>query len=314
MKRNEEITAAVILGGISEERPVSLETGRAVFNALKRKNFNVKLIDPALGEKQHDDAENFFSYNPENLNKRKFFETFQSGLFNEVDVAFIALHGLYGEDGTTQTLLDLLNVPFVGAGAFASAIGMNKYATKIMSEKAGVIFPEGILAKKNDFDMENLKRQVTEKLGDTFVVKPNKQGSSFGLSVCNGIDELEKALEKGFEVDDELLIEEFIGGRELTVSVLFDEALPVLEIVPESGLYDYKAKYESENTEYIVPANIEKRLSKQMRDAALKVFNAIGCKDYARVDFRLNDNNEFYCLEINTLPGMTSHSLLPKAA
>ncbi len=310
-KRN--ITVGLILGGISGERSVSLETGKAVYDALERRGFGVKLIDPALGKNQYGNAEEYWEKEIKEFSKKKFFEAFCAETFSGVDVAFIGLHGPYGEDGVTQTLLDLLGVPYVGSDAFASANGMNKYITKIIAEKYGVKFPEGILARKNDFDSETLKQSVKAAFGKKFVVKPNRQGSSLGLSVCESVSELENALDKGFAVDDELLIEEFIDGRELTVSILFGKALPVLEIIPESGLYDFEAKYETDSTRYDVPAKIEDEIAAEMQSAAEKVFAALGARDYARVDFRMRDR-EFYCLEINTLPGMTSHSLLPKAA
>ncbi len=311
---NNRINVALILGGISGERPVSLETGNAVFKALKDKNFNVKLIDPTLGKNQYANDADYWEREINEFAKDKFFETFCADNFSEIDVAFIALHGPYGEDGVTQMLLDLLGIPYVGSGSFASALAMSKYTTKVFGEKNGVKFPKGFLVERNSFDLKFAQEKIKNEFGGKFVVKPNQQGSSLGLSVCESADELETAVNKGFEADDELLIEEFIEGRELTVSVLHGKALPVLEIRPESGLYDFEAKYETDTTRYLIPAPIDENIATEMQNSALKVFNALGCEDYARVDFRMRENGEFYCLEINTLPGMTSHSLLPKAA
>ncbi len=312
MKSNKEINVGLILGGISGERPVSLETGKAVYDALLSLGFNVKLIDPALGKNQYEITEHYWGKIPTDLNKAKFYETFSPVVFEGIDVAFIALHGTFGEDGITQTLLDLLSVPFVGSDAFSSAIGINKYFTKIIGEKAGVKFPTGITVRKNDYEIQKIKDEISTF--GKFVVKPNRQGSSLGLSVCNSTNELENAINKGFAVDDELIIEEFIEGRELTVAILHDKTLPLLEIVPDSGLYDYEAKYESDNTNYIVPANVNSEIGDKISSDGMKLFKALGCRDYARVDFKLTNNGEYFCLEINTLPGMTSHSLLPKAA
>ncbi len=311
---NDKITVGLILGGISGERPVSLETGRAVYEALKKRNFGVKIIDPALGKKQYAEDEDYWNKEPQAGSKRNFLETFSAELFDEIDAVFVALHGPYGEDGTTQRLLELLNVPYVGSDSFSSSIGMNKFLTKIVAENSGVKFPHGFLVRKNSFDLISLRQKIEKEIPGKFVVKPNGQGSSLGLTICESVRELENALTKGFEIDDELIIEEFVEGRELTAPILLDRNLPVLEIVPESGLYDFEAKYESDTTKYLVPAPIDEELAEKIKNAGRKVFSAIGCRDYARVDFRLNSENEFFCLEINTLPGMTSHSLLPKAA
>ena len=314
MTSNAEITVGLILGGISGERPVSLESGKAVYDALLSEGFAVKLIDPALGLAQYENPEDYWTKAARDFSPAEIYAAFSPKIFNDVDVVFIALHGSYGEDGVTQTLLDLLGVPYVGSDSFASAIGINKYFTKIIGEKYGVQFPRGFLVKKSESDAYELMKKAREYFNGKFVVKPNRQGSSLGLTVCETAEMLPDALQKGFAVDDELIIEEFIEGKELTVSILLDEALPLIEIVPQSGLYDFEAKYEAETTRYIVPAPVGEGSAYAMQRDALKLFSALGCRHYARVDFRMRGNGEFYCLEINTLPGMTSHSLLPKAA
>ena len=308
------MTVGLLLGGISAERAVSLETGKSVYEALLELGYKVKLIDPAFGDAQPKIADDFFIKKDVESTKKIFLKTFNSENFSGVDVVYNAMHGPLAEDGVTQTLLDLLNLQYVGADALASGIGMDKALSKIMFERVGVKTPKGYLITRKNFSAEKAVEYVYGNLSLPFIVKPNNQGSTIGLTLCNDVGALDEAVGKAFSVADKVLIEEFISGRELTVAVIKDEAFPVLEIVPKSGLYDFDAKYNSDDTDYIVPAEVENNISEKMKDWAVKAFNAIGCRDYGRIDFKLTENNEIYCLEINTLPGMTNHSLVPKMA
>ena len=313
MERN-RITVGLLAGGISEERNVSLETGKSVYSALLQLGYNIKLIDPAFGNEQINSYEEFFSRELIVSSKRIFLETFNAENFSGIDVVYNAMHGPLAEDGVTQTLLDLLGLKYVGADASASAIGMDKWFSKILFEKAGVKTPKGLRVTRNNYSEKEAKFFIEQNLSVPFIVKPNNQGSTIGLTLCKDIKLLNEAVEKAFSVSDKVLIEEYVPGRELTAAVIDGKAFPVLEIVPKSGLYDFEAKYESDDTDFIVPAEIPARFSETMQDWAVKAFNSIGCRDYGRVDFKLTDNNEIFCLEINTLPGMTNHSLVPKMA
>ena len=308
------ITVGLLAGGISEERKVSLETGKSVHSALLDLGYNVKLIDPAFGNGQISSYEDFFSRELPSSSKRTFLETFNSENFAGIDVVYNAMHGPLAEDGVTQTLLDLLGVKYVGADALSSAIGMDKWLSKIIFERAGVKTPKGLLITKGNYSEQEALNFVKKYLNLPFIVKPNNQGSTIGLTLCKDTKLLNDAVGKAFEVADKILIEEYVPGRELTVAVINGKAFPVLEIVPKSGLYDFEAKYESDDTDFIVPAEITASSSEVMQDWAVKAFNAIGCRDYGRVDFKLTGKDEIFCLEINTLPGMTNHSLVPKMA
>ncbi len=313
MERN-RITVGLLAGGISEERKVSLETGKSVYSALLQLGYKVKLIDPAFGMNQISSDKEFFTRQTSKSSGQTFLETFNAKNFSGIDVVYNAMHGPLAEDGVTQTLLDLLGLKYVGADASASAIGMDKWLSKILFDKAGVKTPKGLLVTRNNYSEKDAKYFIEQNLSVPFIVKPNNQGSTIGLTLCKDITLLNDAVEKAFSVSDKVLIEEFVPGRELTAAVINGKAFPVLEIVPKSGLYDFEAKYESDDTDFIVPAEIKSRDAVTIQEWAVKAFEAIGCRDYGRVDFKLTENDEIFCLEINTLPGMTNHSLVPKMA
>ncbi len=278
----------ILNGGISPEKEVSKKTGKAVFEALsKREEYIVIMYDYA----DYESIADFLI----NIKKEKPY------------VVFNALHGEDGENGKIQALFDMEKIPYTGSGYYASAIAMNKFLSNLIVKNANIPVPNSILLKNNK-DYNNIK---IEKF--PIVVKPNDKGSSVGISIVDSKDYLGKALDKAFEYSNEVLLEDYIAGRELTVTILGDKALPVVEIVPKNGWYDYTNKYTKGKTEYIAPAKLTETEKRKIQEYALEIFNLMGCEIYGRVDFRYN-GEEFYFLEVNTLPGMTQLSLTPMAA
>ena len=312
---NNNITVALLVGGTSPEREVSKSSGKSILNALHELGYIVKVADPAYGMNQPKDEEKFFSTeNYSGISNRNYIELVYSSFFNDVDVAFLALHGKWGEDGTIQSLLELRGIKYTGSKILASALAMDKAATKVMFLQHGVPTPKWLIVGNNENDFDLIKIKIQNEFGYPCVVKPNDQGSTVGLTICKDDASVEEAVKKALEFSSKALIEEYIPGRELTIAIIDQNPLQVLEIKPKSGLYDYESKYTHGKTDYIVPAEIPPELSDRLRYSALAAFNSTGCESYGRVDFRLTDDNKFYCLEINTLPGMTSTSLVPKMA
>ena len=313
------------MGGTSAERDVSLASGEAIVQALRAKGHKVIPIDSALGKK-------FLSYDtkflPEgvgteppdvkDLEKKGgelTLKTLESFELNDVDVVFLALHGGSGEDGTIQALLDLAGKPYTGSGMLASALAMDKAMSKKIFEYSGILTPKWFLVETSDStDISTIEKQAEDVLGFPLVIKPNNQGSTVGFSLIENRDDLKEGIERARKFSDKILFEEYIPGRELTVGILDDQALPVIEIVPEHGIYDYECKYTTGKSRYICPADLPKDKTKEIQEIGLKAFKALGCEDYARVDFRHSPDEKFYCLEVNSLPGMTATSLVPKAA
>ncbi len=272
----------VLAGGPSSEREISLKSGKAVYNALREGGLNAIFIDVC------DNIQ-------EELNKIK------------TDVVFILLHGGAGEDGTVQKMLEDLKIPYTGSGPEASRLAMDKLASRIIFERIGIDVPKYKV-------LQNGKDSGIDGLNTPLVIKPQKEGSSVGLSIVSDLKDLDSALDKAFSYGENILVEEFIKGREITVGVLDEEPLPVVEIKTENGCYDYRAKYESPKTEYLVPALIEQRYFRKAQGLGLKAYQALGCRSFSRVDMILGDDGKIYVLEVNTIPGLTSRSLLPKAA
>ncbi|MCK4428286.1 MAG: D-alanine--D-alanine ligase [candidate division Zixibacteria bacterium] len=319
------------MGGISAERDVSLASGEAIVKALKSAGHEVIALDTAKGQNLLPDTG---KYIPEGVKtkppdvaglekkgKELALKAIDSFDFSEVDVIFLALHGGQGEDGTIQALLDLTGKPYTGSGVLASALAMNKAMSKKIFEREGVLTPDWFLVEASDVlvhthlsDLRSIADRIEKNLGFPCVVKPNDQGSTVGLSIVNEKGELKKAFDFAKKFSAQFLVEKYISGRELTVGILGDQALPVVEIVPEHGVYDYECKYTSGKSNYIAPAEITKDEAKEIQKIGLKAYKALGCEGYARVDFRFGEDGRFYCLEVNTLPGMTAHSLVPKAA
>ena len=279
---------AVLMGGTTSEREISLISGKEVAGALSRRGYEVLPID-VNGKLD--------------LSKRLRKE--------KVDVVFIALHGRYGEDGSVQRLLEELDIPYTGSGVEASFLAMNKIeAKKIFQEKDISTPPFFILSKGEDFQSVI----ATPPFKFPWVVKPEAEGSSVGLSIIEEVKEFEKALSAAFSFGPRVLVEKYISGREITVGILDEYPLPIVEIVPKRQFYDYKAKYTKGLSQYLVPAAIDLDIYQKIQKIALKAHQALGCEGMSRVDMRLDKENEPYVLEVNTIPGLTELSLLPKAA
>ncbi len=311
---NSKTTVLLILGGTSPEREVSKATGKSVLAALRSLNYNVKIIDPAYGLNQPQNEEEFFAPDKKELmSNANYLQILSSSFLEDVDTAFLALHGVWGEDGTIQSVLELRGIPYTGSGIVASAVGMDKEKTKIMLQHKGVPTPEWISVSKG-YDLKDVVSRIKENLGFPCVIKPNDQGSTIGLTICGEESNVGEAIEKALKLSRKALIEKYVPGRELTVAVLGQTPLPVLEIKPKHTYYDYECKYTTGMSEYEVPAKINEDTAKYLQEKALDAFNAVGCESYSRIDFRLTPEGNAYCLEINTLPGMTSTSLVPKMA
>nr|AIA18186.1 D-alanine--D-alanine ligase [uncultured bacterium] len=272
---------AVLKGGPSAEREVSLRSGAAVGKALREAGHEVEEIDV---------------HGPDFLVPEK------------TEVVFLALHGTFGEDGQIQAILEKRGLPYTGSGIESSRLAFDKTATKKKFEASGVPTPPCRIMKKGDREVPRLKEPFP------WVVKPSKQGSSVGVTIVQKEEDLEKAVKLGFESDDEVLIEAFIDGREMTIAVLGEEALKIVEIKPKSGWYDYQNKYTKGATEYLVPAPLTKHQELCLQTLAVQAHKCLGCRDVSRVDVRMDPNENNFVLEVNTLPGMTETSLLPKAA
>jgi D-alanine-D-alanine ligase len=268
---------AVLMGGPSSEREVSLRSGAAISTALRGLGYDVSDVDVAGRRLDLPDG---------------------------VEAAFIALHGTFGEDGNIQQLLERHRVPYTGAGVEASRISFDKIASKRVFERLGIPTPR----------FEVLEAGQSRTLPLPVVVKPPREGSSVGVRIVRDEATWPVALADVHDMRQEALVEEYIEGRELTVGLVGDEVLPIVEIRPRSGTYDYESKYTLGATEYLVPAPVDAEVTRRCQDLARRVFQALGCRGMGRVDLRLTHADEPYVLEINTIPGFTETSLLPKAA
>ncbi len=281
---------ALLAGGKSNEREISLASGKGAREALEAAGFPITMIDPA----------------DKNDLKKLIDEDF--------DVAFLCMHGKFGEDGTIQGLLDVLSIPYTCSGVWSSALAMDKSKTKVFYERNNVPTPPSLTVFKDDaVDVA----EVVKKLGSSVVVKPATEGSAIGVFIVNGEEEIAGALKKAFEIDSEVLIERYIKGREFTVAVLGNKdavAFPVIEIVPKSDFYDFESKYAPGGSQHICPANIPDDLASRLKDAAVAAHVALSCSGTSRSDFLMEEDGTFWVLETNTIPGMTATSLLPDAA
>ena len=275
---------AVLYGGNSAERDVSLMSGQAVYTGLIEKNVDAHLID-------------LQSYDLQNLGSEKF------------DRVWIALHGRGGEDGTLQGALEYLGIPYTGSGVLGSALCMDKLRSKqvFLSEKLPT--PKWMLV-----DAQTTVDDLLMTLGLPLVIKPSNEGSSIGMSIVHESQELERAIQDALKLDASSIAEQYIDGKEITVSVLHDQVLPMIHIETPRTFYDYEAKYFSDNTKYHCPASLSERLVTQLSEITLQAFKALNAYGWGRVDLMLDRNEQPYLLEINTLPGMTSHSLTPMSA
>lgn len=279
MEKNTRV--GVLMGGMSTERPVSLKSGKAVLKALKSRGWNAVGIDvgPDLPSRLREE---------------------------QVEIAWIALHGQFGEDGCVQGLLEILRIPYTGSSASASAAAMDKITTKRLLLGSGVPMPKDTTWRKGD--------PIPESVSYPVVAKTPEGGSTIGIQICPDRAALELALEELQEMDDEVLLEDFVEGREITVAVLDGQAMPVVEIVPESGFFDFEAKYTEGSTRYLVPAPLDEEVAEAAQRHAVESYTKMGLSGIARADFIVDAEGIPVFLEINTIPGMTATSLSPMAA
>ncbi len=312
---------AVLLGGTSAERYVSMASGKGVALALRAAGHEVLAYDVANGAAGLVDPETLelpteVAPSAQELamfSKRKIIDAI-TALPEDLDVVFLALHGAPGEDGTVQSLLELRELPYTGSGILASALAMDKAMTKRVFEHYDIPTPLWFQLPSGTAGHDHLAAMVDEITAYPVVVKPNDGGSTVGLTIVHEAGELAAAYELAGRYCSTVLFEEFIEGRELTVTILGNESLPVVEIRPKSGIYDYTNKYTAGRTEYFCPAELPRAIEEELRELAIAAHRSLGCSGYSRVDFRLDPDNAPYCLEVNTLPGMTATSLVPKAA
>ncbi|EGT79488.1 D-alanine--D-alanine ligase [Haemophilus haemolyticus] len=279
---------AVLLGGTSAEREVSLNSGKAVLEALLNQGYDAHPIDPK-------------EYNVANLKKDGFHRVFN------------ILHGRGGEDGTMQGLLEQIGLPYTGCGVMASALTMDKMRTKMLWKAFGLPVADMEVVTRETF-AELDAQAVVEKLGLPLMVKPSLEGSSVGLTKVKAVDELKSAVEYALKFDNTILIEEWLAGDELTVPVLDSQVLPAIRIVPEGEFYDYNAKYISDNTQYFCPAGLTSEREQELAILVKRAYDAVGCRGWSRIDVMCDAKGDFRLVEVNTNPGMTSHSLFPKSA
>jgi D-alanine-D-alanine ligase len=323
-----QLTVLVLAGGDSAERDVSLDSARGMAQAAREVGHRVLVADPArpevspsddwafvlgdasIGEVPPDVIEDVYGA------RVRWAKTLAGYKSSGIDIVLNALHGGTGEDGTVQAILDFAGIPSTGSGMGACALAMDKYRSKHMAQSVGVGGAKSVFLhrKRPAGDEGSFATQILDSLQLPVVVKPNNQGSSVGLTVVASRVDLDEAVEHAFRFDDNVIVEEYIPGAEITAAILEGEDLPLLEIRPKSGLYDYFHKYQSGATEYLVPAPLDEAVAQAVAESARRAFHTLGCEVYGRVDFRLDEQGRHFFLEVNTLPGMTANSLVPKAA
>ncbi len=276
---------AVLLGGNSAEREVSLRSGQAVLNALQNSGIDAIAFDPQ---------------------SRSLWELKELN----VERVFIALHGRGGEDGTVQGALEFMNLPYTGSNVLGSALAMDKVRCKHLFKSAGLsTAPYAVVDAKKGFDAAAIMDEFKKVM-----VKPSHEGSSIGMAQASTVQELEDALANAFKFDNQVLVEQWITGREFTITVLGDEVQPVIEMTTPNGFYDYQAKYQSNTTQYHCPADLSEQDTKYLQAISLDAFDLVGASGWGRVDAMQDEQGNFYLLEVNTVPGMTEKSLVPMAA
>jgi D-alanine-D-alanine ligase len=272
---------AVLYGGLSSERAVSMKSGRAVLQALKAMDFNACgiVVDKDIAQKIKQE---------------------------KIDIAFPVLHGIYGEDGTIQGMLEIMGIPYTGCGVFASAASMDKNIAKKLMKSEKINTPDWFVIRKSEEPPKIEKYPV--------VIKPSNGGSTIGISIVKNHSDFLNALKTAFKYDNLVLVEEFIEGKEITIGVLNGEALPIIEIVPKDGFYDYEAKYKKGGSQHIIPARISRKQYQTAQKYAQKVYQLFNCNAICRVDMIVDKLGKIWVLENNTMPGMTETSLIPDAA
>lgn len=315
----------VLAGGTSTERDVSLITGKMVYKALLSKGHKVVLLDVFMGYDQEDISDIFelekdWSASIAAISKDapdfeavkklrggdSFFGPKVLDICHMADFVFMGLHGANGEDGRVQSVLDLEGIPYTGTGPIGAVLSMDKGIAKQFFMANEIPTPKGYLLKKGENPKEDMVYPA--------VVKACNGGSSVGVYMVNNLEECREAIQKALVYDDEVVIEQYIKGREFSVGVIDGEALPIIEIAPKQGFYDYENKYQAGSTVETCPAELDENLTKEMQKYAQMAYECLRIESYARMDFMMSENNEIYCLEANTLPGMTPTSLLPQEA
>jgi D-alanine-D-alanine ligase len=289
MKNKDYGRVGVLMGGPSSEREISLKSGTAVFKALSELGLDAVAIDITSAD----------SRATESLIASQ-----------KIDCAFVALHGCFGEDGQIQRLLEGMRIPYTGSGPAASRTALDKDSSRTVFIEHGLPVPDCVICRRG----RDLPFQSILSLGFPVVVKPATQGSSIGLSIIDNKEELQPALSAAFEYDEKVLAEKYVKGRELTVSVLQEKALPVIEIIPKRRFFDFEAKYQQGLTEYILPARLDPGVARRCQDLAVACHRALGCRGCSRTDMIMDASGAIFLLETNTIPGLTATSLLPKAA
>jgi len=321
----------VLAGGLSTEREVSLSSGSKICESLRKSGHNAVLLDAFLGmedvpsditkvftdakdtgvlkvTEQAPDIEKVKRSRPDSgygtLGKNVI------EICKAADIVYMGLHGENGENGKMQALFDILEIKYTGCGYLASALSMNKALTKMVLTREGITMPKGFAVQKGDEnDIEAL-----ETLAFPCIAKPCSGGSSIGLTIANTLDELKEAIDSAFKYEDEILVEEYVKGREFSCGFLGDTVLPPIEIIPKGGIYDYQHKYQAGWTTEICPAEITEEECARMQEATRRIVSILGLEVYSRADFIMDASGRPYCLEVNTLPGMTPTSLLPQEA
>jgi len=277
----------VLMGGITREREISLRTGNAISTSLRRMGYDVVDID--VGSDVVDRLKS-----------------------EKIDVAFIALHGKFGEDGCIQGLLEMMRIPYTGGGVLGSSVGMDKVVCDMVAMQLGIPIPREECFNINEDTTDSIVARLTVPY--PVIVKPSREGSTINMTIVKKMDDLPGAIETAAKSDEKIIVQEFIAGKEITVGILNGRPLPPLEIAPKSGFYDYTSKYTKGATEYILPARIPQKVAEKIQDWSVAVFEALDCTGTARCDYIVGENDRAYFLEINTIPGMTELSLVPKAA
>lgn len=284
------VSVAVLAGGKSGEREISLVSGQAVYDALKTAGFNVDMLDPA----EKKDLVKLIN--------------------DDFDVAFLALHGKWGEDGTIQGMLEIIGVPYTGPNVWSSATAIDKAKTKTIYEQVGVPTPKSfLLTSPQDMSVE----EIVSEFGNSCVIKAATEGSALGVYLCEGEEAIKQALEKVFTIDNKAIVEALVKGEEYTVGVLGTEdprALPVIKIIPINEFYDFESKYAEGGSKHVCPAPLSEELTLKAQEIAVLAHKALECDGVSRTDLLLDEEGAFWALETNTIPGMTPTSLLPDAA
>ncbi len=268
---DKKLKVALLLGGTSPEREVSKSSAKSILQALNNLKYETVLIDPAYGKNQPKNADDFFAKKDySELSNKNYIDAVSLPVFDDVDIVFLGLHGKWGEDGTIQSLLELRGIKYTGSKILSSAVSMDKELSKVLFQKNNVNTPKWITVKKNNFDLKEIANKIKNEIGYPCVIKPNDEGSTVGLTICSEESFVEDAIKLAHNYSSKALIEEYIPGRELTVGIIENRSLNVLEIKPKHGYYDYECKYEPGMSEYEVPAKIPQNVFKRNSRAGVK--------------------------------------------